>query len=110
MRLLSRGGLGSTRKADRMKIYKTINVPATQRTTLARITCDLCAKTSNADWDEDTYEVLETEVRCKTGNEYPEGGSGTEVTIDICPACFTEKLVPWVKEQGGEPTTKDWDW
>jgi hypothetical protein len=93
-----------------MKIYKNINVPATQRTVLHQLTCDLCAKNSNAGWGAGAYEVLETEVRCKTGSSYPEGGSDKETTIDICPTCFTEKLVPWVKSQGGAPTVKERDW
>jgi hypothetical protein len=91
-----------------MKTYKKINVP--QRTVLDRLTCDLCAKTSNSKWGAETYGVLETEVRCKTGHNYPGDGSGEETTIDICPKCFADKLIPWVKSQGGEPTTKDWDW
>lgn len=93
-----------------MKIYKNINVPATQRTVIYRVTCDLCKKTSDLKWDADTYEVLETEVRYKTGYSYPEDGSGEETTIDVCPKCFADKLIPWVKSHGGEPTTKDWDW
>ena len=57
---------------------------------------------SDGDWSKELhYEVKETEIRLKTGSNYPEGGSGEETTIDICPECFTEKLIPWVKSQGG---------
>jgi len=28
----------------------------------------------------------------------------------IYPKCFTEKLIPWLKEMGAEPIETDWDW
>ena len=95
-----------------MITYKEIVIPAKRLTTLARRRCDLCEEstTEKRDWGKDHYDVEETEVRYKTGANYPEGGSGEETTIDICPKCFTEKLIPWVKSQGGEPTVKEWDW
>ena len=46
----------------------------------------------------------------KTGSNYPEGGSGEETTIDICPDCFKDKLIPWVESFGGKPTVKEWNW
>ncbi len=29
----------------------------------------------------------------KKGYQYPEGGSGIEVNIDICPECFENKII-----------------
>jgi len=60
--------------------------------------------------EKSSFDATETEVRFKAGQNYLDAGFGDETTIDICPECFTGKLVPWVKAQGGEPTTKPWDW
>ena len=76
------------------------------------VTCDICKKIYQGEhWErESSYDVLETEVKMKTGSSYPEGGSGEEISFDICPTCFTEKLVPVLKELGAEPTVSDWEW
>ena len=98
-----------------MKKYKTVHVPATTRQVLENRKCDLCGKESTrADWDADIYEVNETEVkviiRHKSGENYPEGGSGEEYEIDICPDCFVGKLVPWLKSEGAKIESSEWDW
>lgn len=94
-----------------MKKYEKQTRPASTYDALVETKCDLCGKITTREWREDgTYDATESEVRLKTGASYPEGGSGHETTIDICPACFKSKLIPWVKSQGGEPTTKEWDW
>lgn len=79
--------------------------------------CDLCGMKANKnyqDWDAGYYNVNETEVRVEVrqreGTSYPEGGSGTEVVIDLCPVCFKDKLIPWIKSQGGKVEAKEWDW
>ena len=90
-----------------MKHLKTIPVPATTREVLDHVSCDLCgAKIAN----NHNYEVHEVEVRHKTGVSYPDGGSGEETSVDMCGKCFDEKLVPWLRSQGAEPQSKDWDW
>ena len=77
---------------------------------VVRISCDLCGGSGVADWKEDSYDAADTTVTLRTGHNYPEGGGGEDTTIDICPKCFVEKLIPWVKSQGGEPTVTEWDW
>tara|TARA_Y100000310_G_C20654248_1_gene801176 strand:+ start:138 stop:416 length:279 start_codon:yes stop_codon:yes gene_type:complete len=48
------------------------------------------------------------EVECKmiigheSGEHYPEGGSGECMLVDLCPDCFRDKLVPWLKSQGAD--------
>lgn len=76
------------------------------------ITCDICKKTySGEHWEKaSSYDVLETEVKLRTGSSYPEGGSGEETYFDICPTCFEEKLIPALKELGAIPTVKEWEW
>lgn len=74
------------------------------------VECDLCHKTSKTLWTNGSFDATATEIIMKTGSSYPEGGSGTETEIDICPTCFVEKLIPWVETHGGTPTTKEWEW
>jgi hypothetical protein len=49
-------------------------------------------------------------VKHRDGENYPEGGSGTEVEIDMCPECFKTKLIPWLESQGVVVQRKDWEW
>lgn len=89
-----------------MKHMKTVEVPATTKEVVDRVTCDLCGAVINVRG----YDVDEVEVRHKTGSNYPEGGSGDETSVDMCGECFDEKLVPWLRSQGVEPRTEDWGW
>lgn len=72
--------------------------------------CDICGDSTKNGWKDGWYDAHESEISMKTGFNYPEGGSGVTLTFDICPKCFTDKLIPWVKSFGGEPTVKEWDW
>jgi len=58
--------------------------------------------------------VNETEVsvtvKQKEGESYPDGGSGTEYEIDLCPDCFKNRLVPWLKSEGANIGEMEWDW
>jgi len=95
-----------------MKEYQTRKkqIEIRECTYVVSITCDLCQKNFTPNWSTGYYGVAETDIRYKEGSNYPEGGNGTETTIDICPECFTQKLIPWVIEQGGKPTVTEWDW
>lgn len=87
-----------------MKHMKTVEIPATTIEVVHFVICDLCG----AKIEESSYDVDEVEVRHKTGDNYPEGGSGEETSIDMCGKCFDEKLVPWLRSQGAAPRTEDW--
>lgn len=89
------------------KHYKEITLPPKTTKRLERITCDICSQEIKR---KNCWDVMETEVRYKTGNSYPQGGSGEETTWDICQQCFTDKIIPWLESQGAIGTTKDWDW
>jgi hypothetical protein len=87
-----------------MKHIKNVEVPAHTRKVVDFVTCDLCGgviKTYR-------YEVDEVEIMHRTGDEFPEGGSGEETTVDMCGECFDTKLLPWLLEQGAKPETKEW--
>lgn len=99
-----------------MKHFKEIT-RQTKTQVVNRLQCDLCKKVATdhlnraaSDWRTLDQSINETTVVMKTGQEWPGGGSGEETEIDICPDCFRDKLIPWVKEQGGEPTVTEWDW
>lgn len=77
------------------------------------VRCDLCGKLApipSEAWQEDCFDVSETKVSMRTGRQYPDNGSGDTVEFDICPDCFSNRLVPWFKENGANPTEKEWDW
>ncbi|MEN6620099.1 MAG: hypothetical protein ABFD50_00910 [Smithella sp.] len=98
-----------------MKQFKTIVIPEHTSEKLVTRTCDLCGlESKSSDWDAGVYEVEETEVklsvRQKNGKSYPDGGWGTQYEIDLCPVCFTSKLVPWLKSQGADIEPQKWDW
>jgi hypothetical protein len=96
-----------------MKHYKNREVPARIDKYIDKTTCDLCGAEIKV---EGFYNIDEVEiehritVKHRTGYDCPSGGSGTEVSVDMCANCFETKLVPWLKEQGVDPEKKDWDW
>jgi len=98
-----------------MKIYEERIIPAHKEEVCIKRKCDLCGIESKwSEWGAGCYEVAESnvtvEVTCKTGESYPEGGSGTEFEVDICPKCFKEKLVPWLRSQGAKVDGEEWGW
>jgi hypothetical protein len=94
-----------------MKHYKSKVVTETKRF-FEYVQCDICGRQANDDdnWNGESYGVSETEIKYREGASYPEGGSGTEIRVDICPTCFLDKLVPWLKSQGVSIEKKEWDW
>ena len=84
-------------------------------TVLIETTCDLCGRIAkDGNWERSLWEVaeseIEIEIKTKDGVEYPEGGHGTKIIVDMCPQCFKEKLVPWLKSQGATVDEIDWDY
>jgi len=84
---------------------------------VTRLQCDICKRVAQdhlhrhaPNWSTLESDANETTVTMRTGSTWPGGGSGEKVEIDICPDCFRDKLIPWVKEQGGEPTVTEWDY
>jgi len=99
-----------------MKVYETV-IP--QNKPYERIKyrkCDLCGHESRGqEWEAvGLYGMNDTEmaieIRQKEGTNYPEGGSGTKYEIDLCPTCFKDRLIPWLKSQGADIKTEEWDW
>jgi len=97
-----------------MKIYEK-RIETIEREILVTRQCDLCGrKAKTATWNSGIYEVNETEisiiVKQKEGASYPESGSGTKYEIDLCPECFKNRLIPWLKGQGGTIQEDEWEY
>lgn len=93
-----------------MKTTHEVEIPAHKETRRLLMICDICnTQTKQMDWRDGLYDVAETEVVFREGTRYPEGGSGIETTIDICPKCFVERLIPWVESFGNKVQKKEWD-
>lgn len=93
---------------------KTVHIPAITKKEVSHISCDICGEVGRgrdfkgSDFG-DGYELQETSVIYKEGNMFPEGGSGSQIQFDICPDCFTDKLIPWLKSQGADNVDyEDW--
>lgn len=55
------------------------------------------------------YDVFESNFTYKTGDSYPEGGSGDEHTMDFCKKCGIEAM-ELLKSNGFKVNSKEWDW
>ena len=90
-----------------MKLMKQVEIPSKVVTVVDKTVCDLCKMEIP---NEGRFVVDEVTVQYKTGNSYPEGGSGETLSVDLCPRCFEERLIPWLESQGAKPETIEWDW
>jgi hypothetical protein len=57
-----------------------------------------------------SFEVNETSIFMKTGDSYPETGSGTFKELHVCPTCFAEKVIPALESLGVKFDEVDWEW
>jgi hypothetical protein len=97
-----------------MKTYEVVKIPAKTETHCTGKRCDLCGKKGDYEWDAIGFDVNETRlsvtVKQKEGYNCPDGGSGQEWEIDLCPDCFKNRLVPWLISQGAKIEQKEWSW
>jgi hypothetical protein len=81
------------------------------------IVCDVCKDrrphadrfSDGVDWNEG-YDKTETTVVIKEVSGGQHGGSGDVRQYHVCGKCFKERLEPFLKSLGAEPTTYDFDW
>ena len=101
-----------------MKVYKDVIVPEKVipekkieehwAREYVSTNCDICKEPIT---DGGGYDADEVEIQMKQGYQYPEGGSGTYTSFDVCCKCFKEKLMPWFKSEfGSVPTVTEWNW
>ena len=69
-------------------------------------TCDMCGKVIVTKM----YEELEIVVSYKYGDNYPEGGSGDTKSVDLCPECFKNELIPFLESKNCKIQTEKWSW
>lgn len=81
------------------------------------ITCDLCkrrfdgadSKEDEVSWPKEDGE-RETIVKYTQADYYHGSADVEETAFHICSDCFVKRLVPWLKEQGAEPTHHHTSW
>jgi hypothetical protein len=82
-------------------------------------TCDICGRKSDRpfdsrNWSNGYYVTDETEISviCKAekSSGSSDGGSGTSIEVDLCPTCFRDKLIPFLKSQGCQIREEEIDW
>lgn len=93
-----------------MKKYEKYTTPAAEHTRVSETKCDLCGKIAHfasqavdrVYWE--TSSQIWTSVYCETESETYHFECG----FDLCPACFREKLVPWLESQGAVPQVEEY--
>ena len=98
-----------------MKIYEEYTIPAKSGKRLAKRICELCGHEDTKDgWDTTTYEINDTRIDItvmqEEGESHGSEGYTSRLVVDICPTCFKEKLIPWLKEQGATLNHEELDW
>ena len=98
-----------------MKVYEEKIVPEKVQKFHIKTVCDLCGKEATQGyWDRSTWGMdnvdIDVTIKRREGTNYPEGGSGTEYSVDMCPDCFKDKLIPWLQSQGCTAKLEEWDW
>jgi uncharacterized protein (DUF2225 family) len=86
------------------------------KTTSTTITCDICEASitkhgkhtgiNGTNWAMYDFDFSTTILKIEIGNAYPEETFGERYEIDICPDCFEEKLIPWLRSLGVE---REWE-
>lgn len=87
------------------KTYKEVTVEARTEKRVDYVCCDLCGAKGlsdpfGSDWAKKQYEVATTNISYEVGDRYPECGGTIIHSVDLCPTCFMERLVPWLESQG----------
>lgn len=98
-----------------MRKYETKMSEPRELKVLTEVSCDLCGKVGkNGTWESSYYEKNEVEiemtVRSREGVQYPDLGYGTDIVVDICPDCFKNTLIPFLKEKGANIKETEWEW
>lgn len=95
-------------------MIKTITepVPERMRTVQVCIVCDNCHKESPRpdSWAAASiYDIDQIEIKHNVGSMYPEGGSGEEWIVDLCPDCFNDLIVEHLKARHITGRIREWD-
>lgn len=93
-----------------MKIYaERITPPVAEKRVIecTHAVCDICgeAKTSGepiehsgeCNWATKPYDIHETTVTMTVGRSYEDGDSKCLISAHVCPECFDEQLLPFIR-------------
>lgn len=87
-----------------MKNYKKIKVT---EQVVESITCDLCHKSYKP---ESANSETEIHISITESEFHYDYGYGRKTEIDLCPDCFKNKLIPFLKQNGAECKEEEFDW
>ncbi len=90
-----------------MEITKKVVRPATEEDVVVGMKCDLCGKLYSK---EDGYDYCTTKIKLEAGTNYGYTGNYDKYWVDLCSDCFSDKLIPWLQEQGCKIQQKDDTW
>lgn len=90
-----------------MKVQKTETRMVAQEVTTESYT--LCDKCDQKITKSSMYDSFVCALEYKEGADYPEGGSGTVKTVDLCQSC-AEDLMTLLRESGYRINEDEWDW
>ena len=76
-----------------------------EESVLIETLCDKC----NEPIHTTCYNAFDFEFEIKTGESYPEGGSGDKLEMDLCQSCALE-LTEFLKLNGYRINESEWDW
>ena len=102
-------------EGEKMSKIKETKKRVKEFTVTTEVKCDICGAIApcpdcyDAEWAKESYNISTATIELKEGASFPAGGSWIETTFDICPTCFKEKLIPFIKSFGGEPTIREVD-
>lgn len=97
-----------------MKTREVPPVPAKTEEFVESYSCDFrCGRTTkNLDnWTTERFARSKVRVEFDSGDSFPEGGSGVVKGYDVCPECFEQVVLPWIKNlTGSAPFEREWCW
>ena len=113
-----------------MRKYEVKETQQIVKKKTVEITCDLCGVNGYAhihnvgiigdhrtecvvEWkhDEDHYTDVTTTIALERATNYSgEDGSNEYLFFDVCPECFKQELIPFLKSKGAEPQKANYYW
>ena len=95
-----------------MKEYKTVLHPAYTTKPVDFVICDLCKRRNNYDnnWSKGNYEIQKVTMQYQDGCNFPEGGSSEWEEYHICPECWHDIVIPFMKSKGAVMTKRETDY
>lgn len=91
-----------------MKVYVEKTETRTYQS-LERTICDICGtEEGTGHWQTgNCYDFDDVTIHHEHGSRYPSGGNKEELNLDICPKCFSEKILPVLRSLGVKTQYKE---